>query len=90
MIRTARFWLLAAAVALLVAPASASAQYGRPTTEPTTVEIAVALLDLERIDDATQGNSARAFYVAILGERLLRRPVERPPAGPRRSRGRPA
>jgi len=64
MIRTARFWLLAAAVALLVAPASASAQYGRPTTEPTTVEIAVALLDLERIDDATQGLSASVFFVA--------------------------
>jgi hypothetical protein len=64
MTRGVRNWFVAVAVGFLLAPTGASAQSGRPPSEPTTVEIAVALLDLERIDDATQGISASVFFVA--------------------------
>ena len=45
-------------------PAGAVAQYARPTTGPTEVEIAVVVLDVERIDDAMQGFSANVLYVS--------------------------
>jgi hypothetical protein len=64
MIRGTHICLVAIAVGFLLAPPSASAQSGRPTVEPTTVEIAVVLLDLERIDDAAQSFSASVFFVA--------------------------
>jgi len=67
MIRGTHICLVAIAVGFLLAPPSASAQSGRPTVEPTTVEIAVVLLDLERIDDAAQSFSASVF---LLGARL--------------------
>ena len=46
------------------APARAVARYARPTTEPTQVEIAVVVLDVERIDDAIQGFSANVLFLA--------------------------
>jgi len=46
------------------ASARAVARYARPTTGPTQVEIAVVVLDVERIDDAIQGFSANVLILA--------------------------
>lgn len=62
--RTALLWLLVGLAGVLAMPVSSRAQDGRPTTGPTEVEIAVVLLDLERIDDANQSFSASVFVVA--------------------------
>jgi hypothetical protein len=64
MARYSRSWLLAVVAVFLLLPASAFAQSGRPTTGPTQVEIAVILLDVERIDDVRQAFSANVFFVA--------------------------
>jgi len=64
MMRRTRTWFLLVTAALFLAQPGASAQHGRPTTEPTTVEIAVVVLDLEHIDDATQGFAASVVFVA--------------------------
>ena len=59
-----RSWVLAVIAGLFLVPANAVAQYARPTTGPTEVEIAVVVLDVERIDDAMQGFSANVLFVA--------------------------
>ena len=50
--RRTRSWVLAVIAGLFLVPAHAAAQYARPTTDATEVEIAVIVLDVERIDDA--------------------------------------
>jgi len=62
--RKKRSWILAVIAGLFLVPASAVAQFARPTTGPTEVEIAVVVLDVERIDDAMQGFSANVLFVA--------------------------
>ena len=57
-------WILAMVTALVFMPAGALAQAGRPSAEPTEVEVAIVVLDLERIDDAMQGFSANVLFVA--------------------------
>ena len=64
MTRITRSWIFAVIAGLLLVPAHAVAQYTRPTTGPTKVEIAVVVLDVERIDDAMQGFSANVLYVS--------------------------
>jgi len=64
MTRRTRSWVLAVIAGLVLVPADAVAQYARPTTGPTEVEIAVVVLDVERIDDAMQGFSANVLFVA--------------------------
>ena len=62
--RRTRSWVLAVIAGLFLVPAHAAAQYARPTTDATEVEIAVIVLDVERIDDAMQGFSANVLFVA--------------------------
>jgi len=64
MTRRIRSWIFAFLVGLFLVPADAVAQYARPTTGPTEVEIAVVVLDVERIDDAMQGFSANVLFVS--------------------------
>jgi len=52
-------------------PARAVTQFTRPTTGPTQVEIAVVVLDVERIDDATQGFSANVLFLARWSDERL-------------------
>ncbi len=64
MTRRTRSWILAVIAGFFLVPAIAVAQSARPTTGPIEVEIAVVVLDVERIDDAMQGFSANVFFVA--------------------------
>ena len=64
MTRRTRSWILAVIAGFFLVPAIAVAQSARPTTGPIEVEIAVVVLDLERIDDVMQGFSANVFFVA--------------------------
>jgi len=57
-------YLLVISACLLTMSANGFALEGHPTTEPTTVEVAVVVLDLERIDDAIQEFYANVFFVA--------------------------
>jgi len=57
-------WLLVIGAGLLTMSANGFALEGHPTTEPTTVEGAVVVVDLERIDDAMQEFYADVFFVA--------------------------
>jgi len=59
-----RSWILAVIAGLFLVPSNVVAQYTRPTAGPTEVEIAVVVLDVERIDDAMQGFSANVLFVS--------------------------